>query len=39
MKLAADSYDIYALERYVLRKIPGEEGLTIEPFNGGDVGW
>lgn len=39
MKLAAESYDIYSLERYVLRKSQGDEGLVIEPFTGGDVGW
>jgi len=39
MKLAAESYEIYDLERYVLRKAAGEYGVTIEPFSGGDVGW
>ena len=39
MKLAADSYEIYALERFILRKLHGEEGITVEPFNGGEVGW
>ncbi|KAJ7594140.1 hypothetical protein C8J56DRAFT_926073 [Mycena floridula] len=39
MKLAAVSYEIYDLERLVLRKVAGETGVTIEPFSGGDVGW
>lgn len=39
MKLAVASYDIYALERYVLRKEKGRLEVTIEPFLGGDVGW
>ncbi|KAJ7207483.1 hypothetical protein GGX14DRAFT_455568 [Mycena pura] len=39
MKLAVASYDVYDLERYVLRKVVGSTGVTIEPFTGGDVGW
>ncbi|KAJ7680311.1 hypothetical protein DFH06DRAFT_973162 [Mycena polygramma] len=39
MRLAADSYEVYDLERYVLRKAPGNTGVTVEPFTGGDVGW
>ena len=39
MRLAADVYKVYALERYVLRKIQGEEGVKIETFMGGEVGW
>lgn len=39
MKLAADSYEVYELERHVLRKSAGETGVTIHPFTGGDVGW
>ena len=39
MRLAAEVYDVYTLERYVLRKLQGEEGVTIETFTGGDVGW
>ena len=39
MRLAAEVYDVYALERYVLRKIQGEEGVTIETYTGGEVGW
>lgn len=39
MKLAAEAYEIYALERHVLRKSLHSRGVTIEPFQGGDVGW
>ena len=39
MRLAAEVYDVYDLERHVLRKIQGEEGVTIETFTGGEVGW
>jgi hypothetical protein len=39
MRLAAEAYDVYSLERHVLRKIQGEEGVTIEAFVGGEVGW
>lgn len=39
MRLAAQSYDVYSLNRYVLKKVKGEEGVTIEPYEGGDVGW
>jgi hypothetical protein len=39
MKLAAHSYEIYTFERYILQKVHGEEGISIKPFNGGDVGW
>ncbi|KAJ7084377.1 hypothetical protein B0H15DRAFT_393202 [Mycena belliarum] len=39
MKLAADSYEVYDLERYVLRKVGGATGVTVEHFNGGEVGW
>ncbi|KAJ7262185.1 hypothetical protein B0H12DRAFT_1231234 [Mycena haematopus] len=39
MKLATASYEIYDLERYVLRKVAGSSGVTIEPFTGGEVGW
>ncbi|KAG6900536.1 hypothetical protein C0993_009113 [Termitomyces sp. T159_Od127] len=39
MKLAAQSYEVYSLERYILRKIKGSAGLTMEPFVSGDVGW
>ncbi|KAF9049720.1 hypothetical protein BJ165DRAFT_941442 [Panaeolus papilionaceus] len=39
MKLAAGAYQIYNLERYVLRKAAGETGVSIELYQGGDVGW
>ncbi|KZV95131.1 hypothetical protein EXIGLDRAFT_834510 [Exidia glandulosa HHB12029] len=39
MKLAAASYDVYSLERHVLRKRRGETGLHIEAYVSGDVGW
>ncbi|KAF7376137.1 UPF0643 protein [Mycena sanguinolenta] len=39
MKLAAASYEIYDLERYVLRKVSGSTSVSIEPFTGGEVGW
>jgi hypothetical protein len=38
-KLAAASFEVYTLERHILRKAKGEKGVTIEPFTGGDVGW
>lgn len=39
VKLAAASYEVYTLERHVLRKAKGDKGITVESFNGGDVGW
>lgn len=39
MKLAAESYEVYNLERHVLRKVAGSTGVAVEPFTGGDVGW
>ncbi|KAF8893370.1 hypothetical protein BD779DRAFT_1045711 [Infundibulicybe gibba] len=39
MRLAAQSFDTYNLERYRLQKLRGETGVTIEPFIGGDIGW
>lgn len=39
MRLAAEAYDVYNLERHVLRKTKGEDGVTIEAFTGGEVGW
>jgi hypothetical protein len=39
MKLASASFEIYTLERHVLRKVKGQKGVTIEPFVDGDVGW
>jgi hypothetical protein len=37
--LADGVYDVYSLERHVLRKVQGEEGVTIETFIEGEVGW
>jgi hypothetical protein len=39
MKLAAGAYEVYQLERYRLQKVYGEVGVTIEPYEGGEVGW
>jgi len=39
MGLAAEVYEVYYLERYVLRKVKGEEGLKVETFTEGEVGW
>ncbi|PPQ98622.1 hypothetical protein CVT24_003955 [Panaeolus cyanescens] len=39
MRLAANAYQVYNLERYVLRKTAGEPGVSIQPYQGGDVGW
>lgn len=39
MMLARDSYEIYTLERHVLRKTAGEANLSIEPYDGGEIGW
>jgi len=39
MRLATASYDVYRLERYVLRKTAGERAVTVEEYHGGEVGW
>ncbi|KAF8973299.1 hypothetical protein BDZ97DRAFT_677116 [Flammula alnicola] len=39
MRLAAGAYEVYTLERYKLQKVKGAVGVTIEPFEGGEVGW
>lgn len=39
MKLAAASYEVYSLERHVLRKRKGQTNLEIEEYTGGNVGW
>lgn len=39
MRLAANSYAKYDLERYTLRKVKGETGVNVLPFEGGQVGW
>ncbi|KAG6378209.1 hypothetical protein JVT61DRAFT_13907 [Boletus reticuloceps] len=39
MKLAAVSYEIYALERYRLSKVKGEKRILVEDFSGVECGW
>lgn len=39
MKLAAQSYQVYTLERHILRKDKGNTSVEIVPFSGGEVGW
>lgn len=39
MRLAKDAYEVYDLERYVLRKVAGETKVFIDEYNGGEVGW
>ncbi|KAF5393533.1 hypothetical protein D9757_000559 [Collybiopsis confluens] len=39
MMLAKESYEVYDLERHVLRKLAGETGVSVVPWDGGDVGW
>ena len=39
MTLAKQSYEVYALERHVLTKALGETNVSIEPYDGGDIGW
>ncbi len=39
MKLARQSYEIYTLERYILRKVAGQTHVVIEQYDGGEVGW
>jgi len=39
MRLASQSYEVYKLSRYVLRKTKGEKGLRVEDYEGGEVGW
>ncbi|KAG1869822.1 hypothetical protein C8R48DRAFT_653348 [Suillus tomentosus] len=39
MMLAASSYEVYTLERHKLRKLRGERGVTIHPFDGAEVVW
>ena len=31
-KLAAESFEVYSLGRYLLRKEKGQSGVTIEPY-------
>ncbi|KAM0789538.1 hypothetical protein ACM66B_000352 [Microbotryomycetes sp. NB124-2] len=37
MRLATSMYANYDLERYVLRKVKGEQHVTVEPWLGGEV--
>lgn len=30
-------YSSYELERYILKKVKGETGVSIEPWTGGEV--
>lgn len=39
MKLATASFAEFRLERYVLKKEKGVQGLKVYPYTGGDVGW
>lgn len=39
MKLAKASFETYVLERYVLRKEKGLAFVSVEPYEGGEVGW
>ncbi|KAI5120975.1 hypothetical protein M0805_006647 [Coniferiporia weirii] len=39
MRLARDSYEVYDLERHVLRKSQGTTRVEIVEYGGGDVGW
>ena len=38
-RLAAASYEAFALERHVIKKVKGEPGVTVEPYIDGEVGW
>jgi hypothetical protein len=39
MKLAQASFEVYTLERHVLKKVKGKRGVILEEYHGGDVGW
>lgn len=39
MKHAANAYEVYDLERWILRKVKGDKSLGLEKWQGGDVGW
>lgn len=39
MKLAAESYEIYTLERYRLSKCKGDRKVAVESYTSGEVGW
>ncbi|GJN91071.1 hypothetical protein Rhopal_004086-T1 [Rhodotorula paludigena] len=36
-KLASEAYESYTLERYILRKEPGELTITVQPWHGREV--
>lgn len=37
IRLAREMYEIYSLERYVLRKVKGETGVSVVPWESGEV--
>lgn len=39
MKQAAGAYEVYKLERWVLRKEAGFSELSLRKWEGGEVGW
>jgi len=39
MRLAAEYYEVYELERYRLLKQKGDRHVTVEMYTGGQVGW
>jgi hypothetical protein len=39
MKEAAQAYEVYDLERWVLKKTAGQSQISLDPWKGGDVGW
>ena len=39
MKHAENAYEVYDLERWILRKEKGVKGLTLQKWQSGDVGW
>ncbi|KAH9485371.1 UPF0643 protein PB2B2.08 [Psilocybe cubensis] len=39
MRLAAQAYEIYTLERYRLQKLKGSSNVTVHIYEGGEVGW
>ena len=39
MMLAKESYEVYTLERHVLRKHSGTTKVVVDEYTGGNVGW
>jgi hypothetical protein len=39
MKQAKGAYEVYDLERWVLRKEAGTREVTLRKWEGGEVGW